>query len=227
MSCTSVDELREKHKSAEEAVLATAVVTAKLTLPDLSLLRQRVEELHEVETEMEAHAEEMMDRLSDELSRHGDIWRALREMTRRGMQDPSGRPMPSIDQLMQQTQAQRNRQLQQFDMDSVMDDLKQRLNEILQAERAGIQKRLEEASQQTEDAQGPERAQYESLYDMLQQRAQRNMGKLDALPESVGGAIRELLCLLSQSLDAGFTLVSIIAHGWILGPISCLTGVTE
>ena len=59
----------------------------------------------------ELDAEEMMDRLSDELSRHGDIWRALREMTRRGMQDPSGRPMPSIDQLMQQTQAQRNRQL--------------------------------------------------------------------------------------------------------------------
>ena len=138
-------------------------------------------------------AEELMDHLSQELFQHGDLLRALRDMMRRGMQDPSGRTMPGIDQLMEQLRNQRNQQLQQYNMDSVMDELKERLDEILKTERSGIQKRLEEAKEQMEGAEGPERAQYESLYKMLEQRAQKNMGKLDALPQSAGGAIKDLM----------------------------------
>ena len=142
---------------------------------------------------LDMDAEDVMDRLSGELLAHGDMWRALRELMRRGMQDSSGRQMPGLQQLMEQLKNQRREQFQQYNMDSVMDDLKQRLDEIVQTERAGIPKRLDEARQAMEDAEGPERRQYESLYQILEQRAQRNQEKLDALPQSVGGAITELM----------------------------------
>ena len=138
-------------------------------------------------------AEEVMDGLSEDLFSHGDMWQALRQMMARGMQDSSGRRLPGLQELLEQLKSQRRQQLQQHNMDSVMDDLKQRLDEIGQTERAGIQKRLQEARQQLEESEGPERAQYEGLYPMLEERAQHNVEKLDALPQSVGGAIKELM----------------------------------
>ena len=138
-------------------------------------------------------AEELMDRLSNELLDHGDVWKALRELMRQGMQDRQGQQMPGLKDLMEQLKNQRRQQLQQYNMDSVMDDIKERLEEILKTEREGIQRRLDDARHQIEDAEGPERAQMEGLKELLEQRAQRNLEKLDDLPESTGGAIKELM----------------------------------
>ena len=130
----------------------------------------------------------MLDQLSNELFQHGDMWRALRDMMRQGMQDRSGQQMPGMQRLMEQLRNQRREQLQQYNMDSVMDDLKEKLKEIIQTERQGIDKRLDQAREQTEAWQqieadgGAEREQYESLYKLLEQRAQSNTEKLDALP---------------------------------------------
>ena len=128
-------------------------------------------------------ADEVLDQLSNELFQHGDMWRALRDMMRQGMQDRSGQQMPGMQRLMEQLRNQRRDQLQQYNMDSVMDDLKEKLKEIIQTERAGIDKRLDQAREQTEAWQqieadgGAEREQYESLYKMLEQRAQSNTEK--------------------------------------------------
>ena len=144
-------------------------------------------------------ADELLDQLSNDLFQHGDMWRALRDMMRQGMQDRSGQQMPGMQRLMEQLRNQRRQQLQQYNMDSVMDDLKEKLKEIIQTERQGIDKRLEQAREQADAWQnmeadgGAEREQYESLYKMLQQRAQSNIEKLDALPDSPGGQIQELM----------------------------------
>ena len=50
--------------------------------------------------------------------------------------------MPGLDDLLQQLRDRRQDQLQQYNMDAVMEDINQRLEEILKTERAGIQKRL-------------------------------------------------------------------------------------
>ena len=138
-------------------------------------------------------AEELMDHLSKELLSHGDIWKALRELMRHGMQDRQGEQMPGLKHLMDQLKNQRRRKLQEYSMDSVMEDIQKRLNEILTAERQGIQRRMDEARQEVADAEGPERVQKEELIKLLEQRAQRNLEKLDNLPESTGGAIKELM----------------------------------
>ena len=138
-------------------------------------------------------ADELMDRLSEEILKQGDVMRALREMFRRGLQTRDGQQMPGLRDLMEQLKNQRRQQLQQYNMDSVVDDLKERLEDIIRTEREGIQRRMEEAREQVDGADDADKAQQESLYDLLEQRAQRNREKLDALPEGVGGQIQELM----------------------------------
>ena len=138
-------------------------------------------------------ADELMDRLSEEILKQGDVMRALREMFRRGLQTRDGQQMPGLRDLMEQLKNQRRQQLQQYNMDSVVDDLKERLEDIIRTEREGIQRRLDEAREQVDRADDADKSQQESLYDLLEQRAQRNREKLDALPEGVGGQIQELM----------------------------------
>ena len=138
-------------------------------------------------------AEDLMDHLSNELLNHGDMWKALRELMRQGMQTRQGQQMPGLKDLMEQLKNQRRQEFQEYNMDSVMEDIKERLEEILKTEREGIQKRLDEARQEVEDAEGPERVQNEALNKLLEQRAQHNLEKLDNLPQSTGGATKELM----------------------------------
>ena len=141
----------------------------------------------------ELDAEGLMDQLSDEVLKQGDLMRAMREMFRHGFQDREGRQMPGLKDLIEQLKNRRRQQLQQYNMDSVVDDLKEKLDEILQIERLGIERRLEEAQQQVQSATGDDREQKENLYKLLEQRAQRNREKLDDLPEGMGGQIKELM----------------------------------
>ena len=138
-------------------------------------------------------AEELMDHLSGELLSHGDLRRALRELMRRGMQNREGQRMPGLNDLMEQLKGQRREQLQRHNMDSVVDDIEKRLKEIVETERQGIDKHLDQARREVEDDEGPERIEKEGFTQLLEQRAQRNQEKLDNLPEGIGGAIQELM----------------------------------
>ncbi|HAI07936.1 MAG TPA: VWA domain-containing protein, partial [Dehalococcoidia bacterium] len=95
-------------------------------------------------------AEELMDRLSEEIMNQGDVNRALREMMRQGFQDRDGQQMPGLRDIMEQLKNRRRQQMQQYNMDSVVDDLKERLEDIIRTERDGIQRRLDEAQEQVE-----------------------------------------------------------------------------
>ena len=138
-------------------------------------------------------ADELMDRLADELLKQGDVMQALRELLRNGMQDRNGQQMPGLRELMDMLRDRRREQLQQHNMDSVVDDLKERLDEILRTEREGIDRRMAEAGEQVNQASDEDRAMQENLLDLLKQRADRNREKLDNLPDSLGGQIQELM----------------------------------
>ena len=138
-------------------------------------------------------ANELMDRLSDELLKQGDVMQALRELLRNGMQNREGQQMPGLRELMERLKDQRRQQLQQYNMDSVVDDLKERLDNILQTEREGIDRRLSDAQEQVSQASEEDRPEQESLNDLVKQRADRNREKLDNLPEGLGGQIQELM----------------------------------
>ena len=138
-------------------------------------------------------AEDLMDRLADEVLNQGDVMRALREMMRQGLENRDGQQLPGLRDLLERLKDQRRQQMQQYNMDSVVDDIRERLEDIIQTEREGIRQRLDQARYDVSQEHGEDRAQQESLLDLLEQRAQRNLDKLDDLPEGVGGQIRELM----------------------------------
>ncbi len=138
-------------------------------------------------------ANDLMDQLSEELLKQGDVMRALREMFRNGVQNQEGQQMPGLRELMERLKNQRRQQLQQHNMDSVVDDLARQLEEILRTERQGIQQRLDQAREQVASTPEEDRPQQEDLLKMLEQRAQRNLDTLDQLPEGLAGQIQELM----------------------------------
>ena len=141
----------------------------------------------------DADASDIMDALSDDLLQHGDLARALRDLFRNGMQNRDGDEMPNLRQLMERLKDRRRQQLRQSNLDSVVDDLKERLEEILRTEREGIERRLDDAAGQPEPADMAGKEEQRALNRLLQQRAQRNLDKLDDLPDSLGGQIQGLM----------------------------------
>ena len=135
---------------------------------------------------------DLMDEMADELIAHGNVQRALREMMQRGARDPDGQRTPGLRDLMERLRQQRQRQLERFNLDSAVDDLKKRLDEVLATERQGIERRLEEAKEQLGQAAEGDRQHLDQMMDLLQKRADGNREKLDALPESMGGKIQQL-----------------------------------
>ena len=89
----------------------------------------------------ELDAESLMDQLSEEVLRQGDVMRALQQMFRQGFEDREGRQLPGLRDLIEQLKNRRRQQLQQYNMDSVVEDLKEKLDDILRTERSGIERR--------------------------------------------------------------------------------------
>jgi len=145
----------------------------------------------------ELDADQLMDLLSEDIIKDGDVMQALRDLLRKGLQDRDGQQMPGLRELMEQLKNQRREQLQQHNMDSVVDDLKERLDEIVQTEREGIKRRMDEALEQVEahaeSNKGEDKEQQEGLLDLLKKRAEHNQEKLDALPEGLAGQIKDLM----------------------------------
>ena len=114
-------------------------------------------------------------------------------MIRQGPQSSDGQQMPGLRELMDQLKNQRRQQLQQHNMDSVVDDLKERLENIIQTEQKGIKRRLNEAKDQVDAEDGEDKDQQQGLLDLLKRRAEHNQEKLDNLPKGLSGQIQELL----------------------------------
>jgi uncharacterized protein with von Willebrand factor type A (vWA) domain len=138
-------------------------------------------------------ANQLMDQLSEELLEQGDVMRALREMFRNGVQNQDGQQLSGLKDLMERLKNQRRQKLQQHNMDSVVDDLKEKLEEILKTERQGIDQRRKEAQEQVSQSSDEDRSQQESLYKLLEGRTQRNLDKLENLTDSLSSQIQDLM----------------------------------
>ncbi len=137
----------------------------------------------------ELDEDELLEAMSEDILAHGDVNRALRDLLRRGMPNERGERVGGLRDLMERQSRQRQRQLERYNRDSLMDDLKERLRDVVDTERKGIERRLTDARRQLEaagddDLQGPMR--------LLEERAERGKQRLDSLPESPGGAVKEL-----------------------------------
>ena len=85
--------------------------------------------------------EDIMDSLSDDILEHGDVNRALRNLFQRGMQNQQGERIGGLRDLMERLRQQRQQQLERYNLDSLMDGLKEQLQDVIDTERSGIDRR--------------------------------------------------------------------------------------
>ena len=135
--------------------------------------------------------DDFLEALSDDILTHGDVNRALRNLFQRGMDGEQGERVEGLREMMERLRKQRQMQLERYNVDSLMDDLKERLRDVLETERSGIDKRLSEAKERL-DAEGDDAEHLRAPMKLLEERAEYSREKLDSLPESPSGAIREL-----------------------------------
>ena len=133
----------------------------------------------------------LMDSLSDDVLAHGDLNRALRSMFHRGFEDEDGQRIDGLRELRERLRAQRQLQLERYNLDPIMDDLKERLQDVIDTERKGIRGRVQEAREQLEQV-GDESGHLREPMRLLEERARDSSERLDTLPESPAGAIKDL-----------------------------------
>ena len=137
-------------------------------------------------------ADELMNALSDNLFEHGDVMRALRDLFRNGMEGVDGERLQGLRDMMKRLARERRERLESNDLDSVIEDIKEKLEQVMDLERGGIERSLKDASDRLEYAIPSEREQLQGLMEFINQRAERATETLDSLPDSPAGAIREL-----------------------------------
>ena len=121
-------------------------------------------------------ADELLGAMSDELLSGGDLEDAMARLARWGM---PGR-MEGMQDLLERLRAAKQKRAERHDLSGIFDELKQKLEEVKQLERDGLDRREQ---QETTD---------EALKQAMQHMARQRREQLDALPDDVGRAIRGL-----------------------------------
>ena len=88
--------------------------------------------------------DDVLEALTDDLMNFGDLQHAMRNLLQRGMRDPVGQRMQGLRDLLQQLRQQRRSTLDRYNLGSAFEDIERRLKEVLEMERATIDRRLQE-----------------------------------------------------------------------------------
>jgi len=143
-------------------------------------------------------ADDILKALSDDYLENGNLQQALRRLMQEGIRGEDGRRAMGLRELMDRLRSQRSEQLRRYNMASgVMDDLREKLDEIKRMEREGIQRRLDRQDQQTdkqaqEGQEGSEELSPEQMRRMLEMIAKRKREYLDNLPDDIAGQMKKL-----------------------------------
>ncbi|MBI2856233.1 MAG: VWA domain-containing protein [Chloroflexi bacterium] len=135
----------------------------------------------------------LMDQLSDQVISQGDLATALRSLMQRGARDSRGRKLAGVQDLLQKLRARRQDLFDTYDLNSVMRDVSKRLEDILDTERQGIEKRLQEVGERSLGGDSSQGIPRDELLQMMERLARRNQEFLDSLPQEPLGAIQQLL----------------------------------
>ena len=136
--------------------------------------------------------DQVLEELSSDVLSQGDFMRAMRDLFWRGARDQQGERTQGLRDLIERLRAQRQQQLERYNLDSLMKDLRERLDQVVDKERQGIDRRLKEAGEQLSQAPEGEAEHLRNLMKLLEDRASKSKETLDNLPQSMAGAIKEM-----------------------------------
>src|SRR5437016_14065830 len=86
-------------------------------------------------------ADEVLEALSDDLMGYGDLRAALQRLYRWGTGD-----MPGLEQLLRELRERREGELARYDLDSTVESIREQLQDVIDTERVGIDRRVEQAA---------------------------------------------------------------------------------
>ncbi|HEY2301882.1 MAG TPA: hypothetical protein VGH66_08310 [Acidimicrobiales bacterium] len=127
-------------------------------------------------------ADDVLSEITDDLLYHGDLNQALRRMLQQGFRDKQGERVAGLREMLERLRRRRKDELERYDLGGVYDDIAERLREVLDMEREGIDQLQAEARQS-----GDERRQ--EITDEV--AAERRM-HLDLLPPDLASHVRDL-----------------------------------
>ncbi len=129
-------------------------------------------------------AEDVLDALSEDYLRHGDLRRALDRLTQQGFMGRDGQRRMGMQEMLEHLRQRYRERLERYNLSGVMDDVKEKLEHIKQLEREGIQHRLDGADQQGSPGQQGQQGQQSPQGQQSGMRGQA--GQSGAQPDPQG-----------------------------------------
>ncbi|MDQ3757654.1 MAG: hypothetical protein M3394_07385, partial [Actinomycetota bacterium] len=130
----------------------------------------------------ELDADDVLAELTDDLLYHGDLNAALRRLLQSGFRDRNDERIAGMRELLERLKRRRREELDRHDLGGVYDDIAERLREVVDMEREGIDALVEEAR-----ASGDERRR-----EITEEVAAERRMQLDLLPPDLAGLVRSL-----------------------------------
>jgi len=127
-------------------------------------------------------ADALLDEMTDDLLYHGDLHAALRRMLQQGLHDRNGDELMGLRDMLQRLRDRRREMLENYDLGGVYEEIAEKLREIVEEEREGIERRIDET------LQSGDRRRQEIVDDLAKQRRQ----ELDQLPPDLAGKVQAL-----------------------------------
>jgi uncharacterized protein with von Willebrand factor type A (vWA) domain len=131
--------------------------------------------------ELGLDAEQILEALTEDLMEYGDMRWAMRNLLSRGMQMPKGGYMQGLRDMLKKLRDEKRQRLEQYNLSSIFDQFRERLDEIIAMERDRIDEWLNRSDEESNFSD-----------DLLKNIAANNQQILDQLPEDVASQIREL-----------------------------------
>ena len=130
----------------------------------------------------ELDADDVLAELTDDLLYHGDLNAALRRLLQSGFRDRNDERIAGLRDLLERLKRRRRDELERHDLGGVYDDIAQRLRDVMDMEREGIDALVDEAQ-----ASGDERRR-----EITEEVAAERRMQLDLLPPDLAGMVRGL-----------------------------------
>lgn len=126
--------------------------------------------------------DEVMGALANDLMEFGDLRWAMRNLASRGMKIPQGGYLKGLREMMRELRERKRAALQRYDLSSIFEGFREKLDEVLKMERDRIQEWLDKPESD------------DSLFsdNVLKQVAKRNKETLDGLPKDLAAQINAL-----------------------------------
>src|SRR3954466_15154656 len=130
----------------------------------------------------ELSADDVLSEITDDLLYHGDLNAALRRLMQSGFRDPNQERIAGMRELLEKLRRRRRDELERYDLGGVYDDIAQRLRDVVDMEREGIDRYQDEARDS-----GDQRRQ-----EIAEEVASDRRMQLDLLPPDLAGQVQQL-----------------------------------